>query len=918
MQPQQESNLDAPDLDANWFALPKIMAVTVLVLAIWSARAAADSTFYVATNGNDSWNGLSSSYTGGNNGPFASLGRAQLAVQSLAGTQAVTVEVRAGTYYLALAATSPGTLIFGSADSGTSAYPIVWEAFPGEVPILSGGVPLGTGGLNLTWQNVGGNLWQVQLPANIVSNVPLQPFEYLYYNGRRRLRSRLESPLGVGYYMSQGSCISTQTGKTVATSYCNLGTMLRVHNSIPPRNTGCPSSSDGGSESKCLDRFEYDPNETTITNWINLNGTVISSQPCQPSNSYPAGDVALTLFDSWTVDAMRINCVDTTDHIIYLIGATQGDSGDFMHYSYYGPTPGHRYVVENTLDAFRAAFKTGQTGLWFLDRSTSPPVLNYIANADENPNTDAVVIPQLPFPSQLTNQFPQQTNGQEANDFIGGSLIWATNLSYVTFSGITFEVDNFVPSYVAGFNNDINGELSAPQAIDCESCQNVTFDHVTVRHTSMSGLLIASTSGNSGTPAASDTIENSTFEDIGDSGVRLGHYPAATDLAADVVNNITVQNNLVDGYSRLIPSGEGIAQGNGNTILLSHNDITDGYHAGISICQLYCAGAETGANGTAVVSQFNHLWNLMQGLTSDGGSLYYDVGGPNGSGTGDKMYHNLIHDTTDSGIIDMVHNKPVGPGTAFGGEGLYADSLSAGIDARYNVVYHMSGHAIHMTKGQAQGQPPNFFSNNILSLVRHGMFGIVLPWLVTGCYQATVPRAQLYDNIFNFDRAVDPKHPTAFSVVDGCTNSCGLPFNKFVDFERNAYWRVQGGFASDPRAFHVLKHPPADGTCPGSARSTAFDWLTFDQPRHGSHTWRYGKPPATPVSMDEDLGSTATWNPKFGTTGKPSDYLLSRQPPIKGFDIKQTNATIHGAGRTSGFPPDVVPATFPTYSFTTF
>jgi len=892
------------------------MAVTaVLVLAIWPSGAAADTTFYVATNGNDTWDGLSPSYTSGNDGPFASLGRAQLAVQSLAGTQAVTVEVRAGTYYLALAPTNPGTLIFGTADSGTSPYPIVWEAFPGEVPILSGGVPLGPAGLNLTWQNVSGNLWQVQLPANVTSSQPLQSFEYLYYNGQRRLRSRLESPLGVGYYMSQGSCISTQTGQQVANSFCNLGTMLRVRSIIAPGTTGCPSSSDGGSNAKCLDRFEYNPKETTIANWTNLNGTVVASQPCQPSGSYPAGDIALTLFDSWTVDAMRINCVDTVNHIIYLIGATQGDSGDSMHYNYYGPIQGHRYIVENTLDAFQAALNAGQTGLWFLDRSTSPPVLNYIANAGENPNTDSVVIPQLPFPSQLSNQVPQKSNGQESYDFIGGSLIWATNLSYVTFSGITFEVDNFIPSYVTGFNKDINGELSAPQAVDCESCQNVTFDNVTVRHTSMSGLLIASTSGKSGTPAAHDTIENSTFEDIGDSGIRLGHYPASTDLAAHVVNNITVQNSLIDGYSRVIPTGEGIAQGNGNTILLSHNAITDGYHAGISICQLYCYGAETGANGTAIVSQYNHLWNLIQGLTSDGGSLYYDVGGPKGSGTGDKMYNNLIHDTTDSSIIDVVNYIPVGPGTAFGGEGLYVDGMSAGVDVRYNVVYHMSGHAMHMTKGQAKGQPPNFFANNILSLAGHGMFGIVFPWLETGCYQAKSPHAQVYDNIFNFDRKVDLTHPIlSFNAVDGCTNSCGLDFNRFMDFERNAYWRLDGGFAKDATAFHVLQNPPANGTCNKSTN----DSLTFDLPQNGSLTWQHGKPPATPVPMNEDPGSTVTWNPHFRTSGKPSDYLLSHQPPIKGFDISQTNATIRDAGRTSGLPPDLVPATFPTYTFPTF
>ena len=51
---------------------------------------------------------------------------------------------------------------------------------------------------------------------------------------------------------------------------------------------------------------------------------------------------------------------------------------------------------------------------------------------------------------------------------IGGSFyVTATDLKYVTFRGITFEVDNFVPG-PQGYNNDYNGETTLPEAIDCE------------------------------------------------------------------------------------------------------------------------------------------------------------------------------------------------------------------------------------------------------------------------------------------------------------------------------------------------------------------------------------------------------------------------------------------------------------------
>jgi len=489
----------------------------------------------------------------------------------------------------------------------------------------------------------------------------------------------------------------------------------------------------------------------------------------------------------------------------------------------------------------------------------------------------------------------------------------------VTFSGITFELDNFVPSYTTGFNNDTNGSLPVPQAIDCESCQYVTFDGITVGGTSASGITIASSSGDSGLAATNDVVQNSTFEDLGDSGIRIGHYPLQSDVTSHVVNTVTVQNNLVDGYSRVFPDGEGIAQGNGNTITYLHNDITDGYHAGISVCEQGCPGAEYGTNGTAIVSQYNHIWNMIQGITSDGGSLYYNVGGANGSGTGNQIYHNLVHDVSDSAIIDLLGNHYAGPGTGFGGEGIYLDGQSAGVDVRYNVVYKISGHTLHMTEGPAAGQPPNLFENNILSLGARAMFVELFPW-PGKCSPTSQPQVQLYDNIFNFDRTVNLKNPyTSFLAIAGCTNSCGMTFNDFEDLERNAYWRVDGTFENDRYAFRVLKKPATDGTCPTRpAPPSAFDWLSFDKPPNSKATWQYGAPPSTPVAMNEDPGSTVTWKPNFGTTGNPSDYFLKHGPPISGFDIAETNDTITNAGRTSGARPQKVLATFPTYVYTSF
>lgn len=862
-------------------AAGKTRAATGVSGGLAASSSAAD--FFVAPEGDDSWSGkLPAPNAAKSDGPFASPAKAQVAVQNLLlkgnPHRPITVQLRKGTYYLVLSPTNPGTLNFTVDDSGTPDAPITWENYPGETPIVSGGVPIGNHGLGLTWTKISGNRWRVRLPADT------RPFEYLFYNGERRLRSRLQSASGTGYYMSAGSCRSTLTGEVVDTAHCNLGSFLRVAAEVHPLgpDADCPSANRSNRrhavepDSKCLDRFEYDPRDSAITTWKNLSSP--AGNPCHAAaNHYPIGDVELTLFDAWTVDVMRISCIDTQRHIIYFTDTTKGKDTGF---NFFGPTPGHRYIIENAKDAFEQEAAAGQTGIWFLDQSSSPWTLDYVANRGEDPNADPVVISQL-----------------SPADPIGGSLITALDLNYVTFRGITFEIDNFIPP-VSGFNDDENGECVLPEAIDCESCQHVTFDRVVVRHTSASGILIASASSTSGPAAANDVIQDSAFYDLGDSGIRIGHHPVGYDKAANVVQSVTVQNNLIQGYGRVFPDGEGIAQGNGNDITYSHNDVSDGYHAGISICLIACPGQ----NGSNIISQYNHLWNIMQGITSDGGTLYYNVGGQRKSGTGNRILNNLIHDVSDSSVIDEgVH------GSAYGASGIYLDIQSAGFDIENNVVFRVSQNAVHITGGPPPGYPGNTFRNNIFAYSRDNMFEEMFPW-PQGC-NGSSPQVNMISNIFYFDRS----DASNFYVIDGCASSCGSPYNQYQNFEGNLYWRTDGGFANDPRAFHVLTTTPANlaaCTPPPRGKLRLWTFLTFSE-------WQSGSPQVDgkPVPMNEDRGGTVTVDPGFRNTGQPSDYLLSSSP-VPGFDYTKTNDTIHNAGRIN---PQItvprVPATFPTYSY---
>ncbi len=139
--------------------------------------------YFVATNGNDSWSGtLAAPNSKNTDGPFATIAKAQTAAQTLivnanGRTTPITVQIRGGNYY-------QQALTFTAADSGTSTLGVLWENYPNETPVLSGGMVV-TG-----WFNTTGNTYQLSLPTSTVY------FENLFYNGGRRLRPRVGGLLG--------------------------------------------------------------------------------------------------------------------------------------------------------------------------------------------------------------------------------------------------------------------------------------------------------------------------------------------------------------------------------------------------------------------------------------------------------------------------------------------------------------------------------------------------------------------------------------------------------------------------------------------------------------------------------------------------------------------------------------------------
>jgi uncharacterized protein (TIGR03437 family) len=792
----------------------------VALITIQGSAPATSDTFYVAPNGRDSWSGtLAAPNPAGTDGPFVTFDGAKAAVRALnkTGLSQVTVQFRGGTYFL------PATEMLTAADSGSAATQNIYRNYPGESPAFSGGRRI------QNWTNVSGNTWKTTLPASA------QYFENLFYNGVRRLRPRLGGSLGTFYRIA----------KTVY---------------LPAAAANCPVDIPG-SGWECFDRFQYDPADPIVNTWKNL--APAANNPCsQPAgNQAIAGDIELLVFEQFSTSKLRISCVDTANQIVYLTGATPAPQN---HASETGFIAGNRYLVENVQDELT------QPGQWFLDRSVTPWTLTYLANAGENPNTDSVIVPQLP------------------------QVLVASNLQYVTFQGLAFEHDNYTIPAAGHQSVELEPDVSA--AVSFQNSRYVTFDSGIVTQTSGTGLeLIPCINANS--PAycvstdinaivANNVIENSAFYDTGTLGIRIGNPFQPADMDANVPQSTTVENNVVEGYGRTIPASFGIGQGMGHDNLYTHNEVYDGYHCAISTSQgIGDNTVPSGIGNANNVISFNHVHDLLQGIMNDGGSIRIDGGNSVFTAAGNKILNNKIHDVTDASIMDS---------NGYGGNGVYLDNDTGLVDVENNLVYRVSGFDVYTPHGPAAPNEANTIKNNILAYGRLGMVSVNFPY-GNGVPSAIPKEFDIANNLFYFDRSGTsaPK----FWVQGGCLYAAGAPFTQFQEWNSNMYWRTDGAFANYAKAFALQPGPGTGGNAPCNGNTSDYTFFTFAG-------WQQ--------QVGEDAQSVVQ-NPGFNSPAYPTDdYSLPNGSPGVGFVV--FDASMAGRSKPLKNPP-AIPATFPTMLF---
>lgn len=126
----------------------------------------AATEFYVSPNGNDAAEGTKAA-------PFKTIEKAQKAVRAINGsmTDDITVYLREGTYALS------NTVQFTEADGGKNGKYVRYKAFPGEQPLITGGMPI-TG---WTMHDEKNNIWKAEGVDG--------RFRQLYVNNKKAIRA---------------------------------------------------------------------------------------------------------------------------------------------------------------------------------------------------------------------------------------------------------------------------------------------------------------------------------------------------------------------------------------------------------------------------------------------------------------------------------------------------------------------------------------------------------------------------------------------------------------------------------------------------------------------------------------------------------------------------------------------------------
>jgi len=242
-----------------------LLGVPLLLYGAGQAGEPPEADFFVSPEGNDAWPGtLAAPNSDGTDGPLATLQAARNAIRRLKQRgpleKPVRVLVRGGTYRV----TEP--IVFTAEDSGTQEAPVTYAAWPGEKPVISGGVPL------TEWKKEGdGPLWTTVVPAVEQGE---WYFRQLFVNGSRAVPARIPND---DFFRSGGP--------------------------------GVPYSDRGAARRDVKTKVSIFYQNDDLKPWSNLD------------------DVIVVVYHSWTASRHRIKSLDTDNKLVQFTGPSNWPMG---------------------------------------------------------------------------------------------------------------------------------------------------------------------------------------------------------------------------------------------------------------------------------------------------------------------------------------------------------------------------------------------------------------------------------------------------------------------------------------------------------------------------------------------------------------------------------------------------------------
>jgi len=668
-----------------------------LTVSTSPATAATETTLYASPTGSGSSCTLTAP---------CSLDGARSAVEALAPgmTGDIVVYLRGGTYRLT------STFQFGVADSGQNGYTVRYEAYPGEVPVISGARQVT--GWSLFDSSLG--IYRASVPAGTQSS-------QLWVNGVRAIRARGASDPS-GFTLTGSSFVTSDPSYL---SYTNVQD-IQIVDDNDWKQMRCPLSSitetSSGGSSLNVNPACFAANNTDVPNvgfpfngsglpvfnaitWIE-NAYQLLTQPGQfyldssagylyyiprPGQDMATADVELPVLQD-LVDLSgtpgHLTPVNDTSSAItysgswyYQSGRTFGDFGNDVHAttvngdsaSYTFTGSGIEVLTETNSDE-------GNIGV-YLDGSLYETVSAY--NASQRLAQQAVVA--LSGLSQGTHTITLVKDSGtymllDALVVIPQPIQPVRNIS---FSGITFAYTTWTTPDTEGYLDNQSGILwdaatdlpvKTPAAVQVHRGSDVSFTGDVIEHTGDTGIDFAD-----GTQDSS--ITGDWITDTSASGVDLGeaddYYQVLSSLmtTGDSVTQSTITDVGEDYHDDV-----GIWGGYTRDAVISHNDVGYSPYGGISLgwgwgwassCSMQsaqglsdCRHGTDYAGGNQITG--NDIHNVMQYLY-DNGAIYTNGGQGGGDGSmtsvisgnvGAEAAHsdNMIYPDEGSSYWDITGN----------------------------------------------------------------------------------------------------------------------------------------------------------------------------------------------------------------------------------------------------------------------